>query len=79
MRAVHEWYEHAGVRICRNSFVSPCPPYYFQVALCILEDLASANNLCREAIVVHSGVPVLMQAAGGCSGKARRAVAGEDI
>eukprot|EP00752_Nemacystus_decipiens_P010771 g9583.t2 len=47
-----------------------------EAALCILEDLASSNNLCREAIVIHSGVPVLMQAAEGCSGRARRAIAG---
>lgn len=47
-----------------------------QVALCVLEDLASANNLCREAIVLHAGVPVLLQAAESCSARARRAVAG---
>ncbi|CAN0153209.1 unnamed protein product, partial [Pylaiella littoralis] len=47
-----------------------------EVALCVLKDLASANNLCREAIVAHGGMPVLVQAAESCSAKARRAVAG---
>ncbi|CAM9151927.1 unnamed protein product [Laminaria digitata] len=48
-----------------------------EVALCVLEVLASANNLCREAIVIHGGVPVLLQARiSDCSATARRAVAG---
>ena len=33
-----------------------------QVAICVLEVLASANNLCREAIFIHGGIPVLLQA-----------------
>lgn len=33
-----------------------------KAALSVLKDLASANNLCREAIVIHGGVPVLLQA-----------------
>lgn len=40
---------------CANSTL------FVQVALCVLEGLASANNLCREAIVMHGGVPVLLQ------------------
>lgn len=32
-----------------------------QAALLVLEHLARANNLCREAIVIHGGVPVLLQ------------------
>lgn len=32
-----------------------------QAALLVLEDLARANNLCREAIVIYGGVPVLLQ------------------
>ncbi|CAM9992751.1 unnamed protein product, partial [Ectocarpus sp. 12 AP-2014] len=47
-----------------------------EVALCVLQDLASANNLCREAIVSHGGVPVLLQAPENYSARARRAVAG---
>lgn len=43
----------------------------------MLQDLASANNLCREAIVSHGGVPVLLQAPENYSARARRAVAGE--
>ncbi|CBN77602.1 hypothetical protein Esi_0004_0241 [Ectocarpus siliculosus] len=46
-----------------------------EVALCVLQDLASANNLCREAIVCHGGVPVLLQAPENYSARARRAVA----
>ena len=72
VRGRHEFKE---TYTCRISLRHLC--LCSQAALCILEDLASANNLCREAIVIHSGVPVLMQAAEGCSGRARRAVAGK--
>ncbi|CAM9652718.1 unnamed protein product [Ascophyllum nodosum] len=47
-----------------------------EAALCLLKALASTNNLCREAIVLHGGVSVLVQAAEDCSTRSRKAIAG---
>ncbi|CAM9253029.1 unnamed protein product [Discosporangium mesarthrocarpum] len=47
-----------------------------EVALLVLRDIASANNLCREAITTHGGVPILLAAVKGCTARARRALAG---